>query len=327
MSSIKSSNEKIFGYDIDYILNLDFRSKEGKKIKLETLKKSSYLKKLALKIKNKQNISRRKILKNTINYYSEYNKSIIKIQSIVRGYIQRYQDFLRGPSFYNRKISVNEVDFFTIEKISKININYFFSFKDNDNFVYSFDIRSLSKLFETKNFINPFNRKKFSDKTINKYQNRIKQLNALKIKIRNFEEIELDEETKYRQKVISVFQKMDELGHYTDVKWFTDLKKKQLRDWYKYAEDIFNYRANLTLKLKKKIIPNNNAFPYSVDYIYKQNLTTKKLRSICLDEINKFVSNGISKDDKYTGSLYMLTALTQVSQNAAESLFWLIQPP
>ena len=45
------SDNKIFGYDPDYIISLDFRSKEGKEIKQKTLKTSSYLKKKASEIK------------------------------------------------------------------------------------------------------------------------------------------------------------------------------------------------------------------------------------------------------------------------------------
>ena len=93
------------------------------------------------------------------------------------------------------------------------------------------------------------------------------------------------------------------------------------------AEDIFNYRANLTNEAKKKIIPNENAFPYSVDYVYRSDVSNKKLKLICLTEMDKFVSKGLTKEDRYTGSLYMLTALTQVSTAAAESLYWLVQTP
>lgn len=333
------SDNKIFGYDPDYIISLDFRSTEGKEIKKKTLKNSSYLKKKALEIKklNLHSIrigvkkkKRKKILrikKKYLNYFQNKEEKLITIQALVRGNIQRLQNTLRGVGLFKKQKSVNEVDFFTIEKIRNIDNKYFFSYKDNDGFIYSFDIRSLKRLFDSKNQKNPFNRKPFTVEMMNRYKQRISQMEKLKIDTEIVEEKCLDEKTIFRQKIISVFQKMDALGHYTDIKWFTKLKRNQLKNWYKYAEDIFNYRANLTPLMKKKIIPKNNAFPYSVDYIYSNNLSIKKLKSICINVMERFVSEGITKDDKYTGSLYMLTALTQVSHRAAESLYWLIQLP
>jgi len=326
--------DTIFGYEPDYILSLDFRSKEGKEIKKKTLKNSSFLKRKAREHKKKilfrDNIKRENInnnCKKIIKYFKSNITLLVKLQSFIRGCIQREQNYLRGDGFFDKNKSVNEVDFFTIEKIMDIDNKYFFSYKDNDSFIYSFDIRSLSKLFETNNKTNPFTRKKFPENMLLNYKKRISQMNKLKIDSENFQEIILDEKTKFRQKIISVFQKMDNLGHYTDIKWFTKLKRKQLKDWYKFAEDIFNYRANLTNAVKKKIIPNGDAFPYSIDHIYCNNISNKELRSICISEMDKFVSKGLTKEDRYTGSLYMLTALTQVSTAAAESLYWLVQTP
>ena len=39
-----------------------------------------------------------------------------------------------------------EEDFYTLEKCSEISFNQFFSFKDNNNFVYGFDIVSIYNL-------------------------------------------------------------------------------------------------------------------------------------------------------------------------------------
>jgi hypothetical protein len=341
MNILDKENNTIFGYDLDYIIALDFRSKEGKEIKLKTLKNSSYLKKKAFEIKKinlnnnirigvkkkyKRGLSKKKWI-SSLNYFKINKTFLIKIQALIRGHIQRTQNFLRGEGLFNKQKSVNEVDFFTIEKIKDIDNKYYFSYKDNNDFIYSFDIRSLKRLFNSNNKTNPFNREKFSEKMISRFNRRILQMGKLKIDTEIFDDICLDEKTKFRQKIISVFQKMDNLGHYTNIKWFTNLKSKQLKDWYKYAEDIFNYRANLTPTMKKKIVPKNDAFPYSVDYVYSNNISIKKLKSICINEMERFVSNGLSKDDRYTGSLYMLSALTQVSLPAAESLYWLVQSP
>ena len=50
---------------------------------------------------------------------------------------------LRGPGLYDRKVCVNDKDFFTLEPINEIDIYDFFSFKDEKDFIYGFDLNSL----------------------------------------------------------------------------------------------------------------------------------------------------------------------------------------
>ena len=51
----------------------------------------------------------------------------------------------------------------------------------------------------------------------------------------------------------------------------------------------------------------------------------KELREIVIHEINRFITLGVSREDKYTGSLYVLTALAIVSPEVSNSMSWLIQ--
>ena len=59
--------------------------------------------------------------------------------------------------------------------------------------------------------------------------------------------------------------------------------------------------------------------------IQNEDVNKKKLQDIVLNEIDRFISLGESKNDRYTGSLYMLTAFTMVSMDAAIALPWLCQ--
>ena len=80
---------------------------------------------------------------------------------------------------------------------------------------------------------------------------------------------EMEEETEsYASKILTICQEIDILGNYTDVNWFLDLNLYQLKTLYREAEDIWNYRAqHLTPEIKRKHIPNNDAFklkPYKI---------------------------------------------------------------
>jgi len=94
-------------------------------------------------------------------------KNAIKIQSFYRGRIVRCSISLRGPALNNRSLCVNDTDFVTMEPIKEVPYEYFFSYKDNKDFVYGFDISSLIELIKKSNkVLNPYNREKFDDNIV-----------------------------------------------------------------------------------------------------------------------------------------------------------------
>ena len=84
-----------------------------------------------------------------------------------------------GPSFKNKKVSNNVDDFYTVEDVDEIDYYYYFSFKDNDGFVYTFNIVSIHSLLQKRHTENPYNRCKFSNEIIN---------SEIKIFNKNFDE-------------------------------------------------------------------------------------------------------------------------------------------
>lgn len=91
-----------------------------------------------------------------------------KIQQIYRGWIVRYSFLLRGEAFKNRGICVNDSDFVTLEPLVEIPFEQFYSYKDDKNFVYGFNVLSLIELMKKKGKLsNPYNREKLDFKTMN----------------------------------------------------------------------------------------------------------------------------------------------------------------
>ena len=86
-------------------------------------------------------------------------KSAIIIQKIFRGFIVRYSNKLRGPAIKDRKTCINQCDFYTLEPLSDIVYLSFFSYTDNNGFIYGFDIFSLIYLMKKVSILqNPYNR-------------------------------------------------------------------------------------------------------------------------------------------------------------------------
>lgn len=250
------------------------------------------------------------------NLETKYLRNVIKVQS----YIKRWLCFRKTKSN-------NQEDFGTMEHIFTLPIELYFQYKDSDNFIYSFDLRSLQKLMENKNPINPYNMKELpiNDKFfVNRYNSKINILN--KSNKFQFKENELTPDQKYKHLLTDVFQSYDMLGNYTNISWFEDLNIDLLKKLYKGAEDMFNYRANLSNTIKCKIVKNGKAFNKLLNELnYLQEKHKRFIQIEILNEFKRFATE--SQDEEYAklGTNLMLSALVEVSFEAAEALPHLVQ--
>ena len=120
---------------------------------------------------------------------------------------------------------------------------------------------------------------------------------------------------------------MDALGNYTSISWFNNLNKIELIIFLKELIDIWNYRANLSVFTKREICP-----PYG-DPFRSINININNISSYNMNLIKKnivnvmdiLVNSGINNDSKSLGSYYILSALTLVNNDAAESMPWLYE--
>lgn len=91
-------------------------------------------------------------------------KNAIIIQRFLRGWLVRYSIKLRGPALFNRRICLNDTDFVTMEPLTEIGYESFYSYKDSKDFVYGFNITSLIQVINNKSrFENPYNREKLNN--------------------------------------------------------------------------------------------------------------------------------------------------------------------
>lgn len=255
-------------------------------------------------------------------YFININK-IIYLQSIFRKIYINKLNLLRGPALYKRNLSTNETDFYTFEKIDNIPFKYFFSYNENQS-IYSFDIRSFKLLTQQTQILNPYNRNIISVNILNNALKLIKYLKLNNIFI-EYEKDILTEEQQLNERIINTFQKIDTHGYNTDITWFSSLNINKLKKFWINLEDIWNYRCNLSTNDKKKII--QNIIPFiKIKQINKFNINNKTmLQYTILDDINIFISNGIDPPSSNTGCLYVLTALSEVNLQCLESMPWLSQ--
>jgi hypothetical protein len=188
-------------------------------------------------------------------YLSNYT---IKIQKIMRGQLIKKYNALHGDALFKRKICVNESDFITMEPLSDINYYQFISYTDEDNKTYGFDIASLFNMLKKtdKGMQNPYNKKNFPPSLITNMHSIIKLSKNLNISINLlFEDDKLSCEKVLELRVLSLFQKIDFLGNYTNPKWFNDLNENQIQKFIRELNDIWRFRANIPIEIKRKISP------------------------------------------------------------------------
>jgi hypothetical protein len=257
----------------------------------------------------------------------------IKIQKVFRGFLVRKLHKLQGLALKNRKICTNDTDFFTMDYMSEIETRQFFSYKDDDDFVYGFNIVSLYNLIikEGSKAKNPYNRSEFNNIVKGNVTNMIRISKILKIPI----EIDLKNEIvdpakRMELKILELFQTINSYGNYANSEWFSELTRNSHIKFARELVDIWNYRALLTQEKKHEICPPHGTpflgTPYFTNIANNNtlgNLSIETLVKYNVQIIENLVKSSIDLDNKMLGSLYVLSALTLVSQPARDAMPWL----
>jgi hypothetical protein len=215
--------------------------------------------------------------------------------------------------------------------LKTISAAQFFSYKDDDNFIYGFDIVSLHNLIvkSGKSIKNPYNRNIITNSVIFCVKNLLRVSKILKIAVSTeIQDISLDVTTQksLELRVLDLFQNIDSLGNYSNPQWFVSLNRIKLVRFIKELHDIWDYRAQLPLETKKLICP-----PYGTPFrninfafiVNEQNLDN--IRKSILESLEKIVNSGVDKDSRSLGAYYVLASLTLVNEDAAYALPWLFQ--
>ena len=129
--------------------------------------------------------------------------------------------------------------------------------------------------------------------------------------------IGLSVEKRIQLRAISVFQRIDELGNHSNARWFLSLSRDKLIKYIRELVDIWCYRANLSPQVKRSICPPLGN-PFGGLNINAIHFPTNKLKKKILIVMDNLISKGIDRDFCALGALYILSALTLVSKEAAE---------
>jgi hypothetical protein len=248
-------------------------------------------------------------------------KAAISIQQLFRKRWYSRIKQLRGPAVIFRRLCNNEFDFLTGDLCKDIPIHQFFSFRDIDGFVYGFDLQSV---FNLKQMKNPYNRNPIDVRTITNMKTLIKLCRFTKTPLR----LDVAEKTKPKtveQRIVEIFQVMDSLGNYTSATWLLELSNPLMLRFLRELNDIWNYRSQITMEIKRQICPPyGDPFRGHGQFYYIDSSGSRdSLRLGCVTILESMILHSVDDDSKTLGVYFILSALTLVSQEAAVSLPWL----
>ena len=124
-------------------------------------------------------------------------------------------------------------------------------------------------------------------------------------------------------RVIDIMQHIGQFGYSVSDTWYTSLNLAQLKSLYANLEDIWNYRAQLSMNVKRNICPPLGLiFRDSQSFINNQ-INIKNMSKILLDNVYKLVFSGVSESDQKLGAMYFLIGLGKVNPACFETIPWL----
>jgi hypothetical protein len=277
---------------------------------------------------------------NNIYYFLKYSIYAVIIQKYARGLFLRRYIKSAGPGLKKRSICINESDFATLDPLIEIPFNQFYSFTDNNDNVYGFNIISLYELVckKTSNCsllkkaLNPYNRKQIDDKIIHNFSRYLKLAKINKIEHVIVEKAEIIEpHQELRLKIIEVFQYINELGNYADSKWLTNLSRSRLILFIRELYDIWFYRSQLSISVMREIVPQGNPFiGINIHLLTHHNnnsplYTDDMLMRNTIKLIEQLTKSSYTLENRCLGAVFVLTALTLVSEDARIALPWLFE--
>ena len=267
------------------------------------------------------------LLSEKINALQTYNEkdlqNIIYIQKIIKDKGLQKLNKLRGPGFLNKTLSNNESDFFTYDSREEIENKYYFSYKDEKEFIWFFDIRSFNKLIEMKQ-PNPYTMLPIPKEVIKRSKKLIKLLHLNQSdELIDQKQLQLSRRQIVKQKCIDLFSDIDNSGYYCQPIWFLNLNLSLLKRLYKNLEDLWNYRLQITPEVKSRICP-PNGLVFTTRISDVNHYTNRdELRDLLLNDIIKF-QNAVSFEDKKLGYMYFIIGLGTVSRPCVETHEWLM---
>lgn len=247
--------------------------------------------------------------------------AIVKIQAAWRGRYTRKMLALRGNAAFNRELCSNDIDPISLDPINDLPMKAFFSYRADDGRYYGFDISSLKKCLDNEQLKNPFNREAFSCVTLHRIDMCYEAAGFPKVSSSSYSSrsVQADGKVDTRKKAFEIFHNFHlASGFFIDENWFLNLKRPDVIAFFKKLYHIIRVRSpSAFYEMCEEQDTSVFGFFDLYDNICAGVYNTAKMRQMILKELENLVE---TQDDKITAIIWVLLALTQVSESAAMGL-------
>jgi len=251
-----------------------------------------------------------------------YPRLIAPFPKIRRSNIRLKNGLIRfqrqGPAAAYTTLALNTTEVYSMELTSSIPRVYRFSIADPSNNIWLFDIRSLYHIWnETtgRNLINPYNRTLLSEKQVDAFCNRIKWLSIRHYDLAYNNQIARTPRQQFQQKIIDTFSRIEQLGYTCSTEWFENLDTNEYAQLYNQLFSL--WIGQISPAAQRTILPHSNGNLF----YFAEDIDTMELRTI--DMMWRLVTEAESTEDRITGAIYCLIALSNVSEECAAAYEWL----
>ena len=189
-----------------------------------------------------------------------YSYKATFIQKFVRMNFVKIYLYLHGPGFYNKLRCTNDTDFCSLDYLTDIPYTQFICFKDEDNFIFGFDIKSLYNLYlKNKTQIeNPFTKKIINKEVFDNMIYYIKYSNILNIAIN----IDYSIKNEFMGHAVSIIKCNNKYYFYD-----TNILKLDMSGKLIYCDDKLDNNLKETLVKCEKTLKENEYDKDSINYI------------------------------------------------------------
>jgi len=247
-----------------------------------------------------------------------------KIQRFWRFWHPFMQYRTQGPAMHCPETATNQTELFTMENIKTIPPIYFVSIWDERKNIWAFDIRTVVHTMTTgvpSN--NPYTRDAYTARAQDILHARINWLRYRKFQIKHVNTDILTEEQCWNQRVLDIFLKIESLGYYVSCDWYHSLSRDAHIEFYRHLYHLWEWRLGLTISQKEAIVGTHSIFRFQPSESPPKRLAWWARHNI--DLMERFITQGVDKDNRKLGAMYVLMALARVSRAVAESMPWLLE--
>ena len=251
-----------------------------------------------------------------------YNMNKIKSPyEIIYNFMINYYLSILGNCFL-KNISINIEDFYTQKDIKKISDIYLFCIPDYFE-IYSFDIRTLYYMYllNNKENKNPYTRNSICCETLLKIKKKLDFLKKNNFLIYHYNYLKINSIRNINHN--EIIYSLHSLDYDIDIIWINNLSVFKLKKLYFEIYNIWIH-SNLSIESKYRIININNGDLFK-DYNDIKKLKDKNIIiNILFNILNRLINEGINNDYKKIGSLYFLSGLVKISNEAKKIYYYLI---